>query len=269
MARVNSPRDGAPATSPVTMPATAPSPPARWCAVTPTVHFSAAVTFFQSASSSFSSVVTASRALLSNCLANASVFAPIAVLPVPWACTHPGLGFYPYVDRAGPKSTPQGAAPPSRGSGHLAGLDAPDAAKDPRSTERYHGGHGRQCRAHGWRVSGTVRLSAAGGRRDLQPHGLLVLSLGQEHGLRVAPAHRVRRRRPADRLGHLPAAHAPLDRWPQPDAGQRVPGGVLLARGQLGLAADRQHCGDLLARPVLCHRHPGRRHVVVAVAPES
>src|SRR6058998_2751668 len=81
MARVKVPRDGLADTRPVTMPATASSPPARWCAVTPTVHLSAAVTFFQSASPSFSSVATASRAFPSNCLASASVFAPMDVLP--------------------------------------------------------------------------------------------------------------------------------------------------------------------------------------------
>src|SRR3989454_788860 len=81
MARVKVPRDGLPDTRPVTMPATASSPPARWCAVTPTVHLSAAVTLFQSASPSFSSVATASRAFPSNCLASASVFAPMDVLP--------------------------------------------------------------------------------------------------------------------------------------------------------------------------------------------
>src|SRR5213594_1636831 len=56
MARVKFPRGGPPVTMLVTMPATASSPPARWCAVTPTIHFSAAVTFFQSASPSFPSV---------------------------------------------------------------------------------------------------------------------------------------------------------------------------------------------------------------------
>src|SRR5437660_5565 len=81
MARVKSPRDGPPDTMPVTMPATASSPPARWCAVTPTVHLSAAVTFFQSASPSFCSVATASWAFPSSCLASASVFAPMDVLP--------------------------------------------------------------------------------------------------------------------------------------------------------------------------------------------
>src|SRR5437867_8555975 len=49
--------------------------------VTPTVHLSAAVTFFQSPSPSFSSVATASWAFPSNCLASASVFAPMDVLP--------------------------------------------------------------------------------------------------------------------------------------------------------------------------------------------
>src|SRR2546430_1420710 len=44
-------------------------------------HLSAAVTFSQSASPSFSSVATASRAFPSNCLASASVFAPMDVLP--------------------------------------------------------------------------------------------------------------------------------------------------------------------------------------------
>src|SRR5438128_8699946 len=39
-------------------------------AVTATVHFSAAVTFFQSVSPSFSSVAKASRAFPSNCLAS-------------------------------------------------------------------------------------------------------------------------------------------------------------------------------------------------------
>ena len=81
MPRVKSPCDGPPETMPVTMPATASSPPARWCAVTPTVHFSAAVTFLQSASPSFSSVATASRAFPSSCPASASVLAPIDVLP--------------------------------------------------------------------------------------------------------------------------------------------------------------------------------------------
>src|SRR5437667_5124788 len=50
-------------------------------AVTATVHLSAAVTFFQSVSPSFSSVATAPRAFPSNCLASASVFAPMDVLP--------------------------------------------------------------------------------------------------------------------------------------------------------------------------------------------
>ena len=45
--------------------------------VTPTVHLSAAVTFFQSPSPSFCSVATASWAFPSNCLASASVFAPM------------------------------------------------------------------------------------------------------------------------------------------------------------------------------------------------
>src|SRR5262245_57012363 len=178
MARVNSPRDGAPATRPETIPATAPSPPARWCAVTPTVHFSA-VTFFQSASLSFSSVVTASRALLSNCLASASVFTPIAVLLAPWACTRPRRAWLlPYVARAGSKSTRlqhsdayvSSITPASR-PGHLPGLapslDAPDNAKDPGGAEGYHGDHGRRCPAHGRRLSGAVRFRAAGGRRDL------------------------------------------------------------------------------------------------------
>src|SRR5712692_8413458 len=48
-----------------------------WCAVTATVHFSAAVVFFQSASLSFSRRAVASSTLTSNCLANASPLAPM------------------------------------------------------------------------------------------------------------------------------------------------------------------------------------------------
>src|SRR3990172_6376321 len=48
-----------------------------WCAVTPTVHFSAAVVFFQSASLSFSRTAVASFTLASNCLASASPLAPM------------------------------------------------------------------------------------------------------------------------------------------------------------------------------------------------
>ena len=50
---------------------------ARWWAVTPTDHFSASVTFFQSASLSFSSVASASRDFASNCRASSSVFVPM------------------------------------------------------------------------------------------------------------------------------------------------------------------------------------------------
>src|SRR5712692_871559 len=48
-----------------------------WCAVTATVHFSAAVVFSQSASLSFSRRPVASSTLASNCLANASPLAPM------------------------------------------------------------------------------------------------------------------------------------------------------------------------------------------------
>src|SRR5712692_5040075 len=48
-----------------------------WCAVTATVHFSAAVVFFHSASLSFSRRAVASSTLASNCLANASPLAPM------------------------------------------------------------------------------------------------------------------------------------------------------------------------------------------------
>src|SRR2546428_4029661 len=48
-----------------------------WCAVTPTVHFSAPVVFFQSASLSLSRRAVASSTLASNCLANASPLAPM------------------------------------------------------------------------------------------------------------------------------------------------------------------------------------------------
>src|SRR5215471_17275790 len=46
-----------------------------WCATTPTVHFSDAVVFFQSASLRRSSTPVASCAFASNCFASASVFA--------------------------------------------------------------------------------------------------------------------------------------------------------------------------------------------------
>src|SRR2546425_3272326 len=48
-----------------------------WCAATATVHFSAAVVFFQSPSLSFSKRAVASSTLASNCLANASPLAPM------------------------------------------------------------------------------------------------------------------------------------------------------------------------------------------------
>src|SRR5712691_158256 len=48
-----------------------------WCAVTATVHFSAAVVFFQSASLIFSRRAVASCTLASNCLAYASPLAPM------------------------------------------------------------------------------------------------------------------------------------------------------------------------------------------------
>src|SRR5947208_363338 len=48
-----------------------------WCAATATVHFSAAVVFFQSASLSFSKRAVTSSTLASNCLANASPLAPM------------------------------------------------------------------------------------------------------------------------------------------------------------------------------------------------
>src|SRR5262245_32802957 len=48
-----------------------------WCAATATVHFSAPVVFFQSASFRFSRRAVASATLASNCLASASALAPI------------------------------------------------------------------------------------------------------------------------------------------------------------------------------------------------
>src|SRR6266404_539832 len=48
-----------------------------WCAVAATVHLSAAVVFFQSASLSFSRRVVASSTLTSNCVANVSPLAPM------------------------------------------------------------------------------------------------------------------------------------------------------------------------------------------------
>src|SRR5882724_339726 len=53
-----------------------------WCAVTPTVHFSAAVVSFQSASLSLSRMAVASSTLVSNCLAYASPLAPMVSLPL-------------------------------------------------------------------------------------------------------------------------------------------------------------------------------------------
>jgi len=52
-----------------------------WCAVTATVHFSAAVVFFQSASVNFPRRVVASSTFASNCVANASPLAPMNVTP--------------------------------------------------------------------------------------------------------------------------------------------------------------------------------------------
>src|SRR5690348_14165720 len=51
-----------------------------WCAVTPTVHCSAAVVFFQSASLRPSRRIVASATLASNCRANASPLAPMVFL---------------------------------------------------------------------------------------------------------------------------------------------------------------------------------------------
>src|SRR5215813_14847380 len=48
-----------------------------WCAATATVHFSAAVVFFQSASLRFWRRAVASATLASNCLASASPLAPM------------------------------------------------------------------------------------------------------------------------------------------------------------------------------------------------
>jgi hypothetical protein len=59
IARVKFPAD-CPDTTAVTRPATGSRALARWCAVTPTVHFSAAVTFLQSASLTSSITATAS-----------------------------------------------------------------------------------------------------------------------------------------------------------------------------------------------------------------
>src|SRR5438552_16886357 len=50
---------------------------AMWCAVTPTGHFSAAVTFFQSASLSFSIAAVVSCTFDSYCVANPSTLAPM------------------------------------------------------------------------------------------------------------------------------------------------------------------------------------------------
>src|SRR6266536_2964284 len=52
-----------------------------WCAATPTVHPSAAVVFFQSASVSFSRRAVASCTLASSCLAYASPLAPMVCPP--------------------------------------------------------------------------------------------------------------------------------------------------------------------------------------------
>src|SRR5436190_521886 len=62
------------------MPAMASCAPTAWCAVTPTVHFSAAVVFFQSASVSFSSVSAIWAAWASNSFASDSARALIRFL---------------------------------------------------------------------------------------------------------------------------------------------------------------------------------------------
>src|SRR4030095_3665536 len=64
-----------PAATVLMMPAIASWAPARWCATTPTVHFSEAVVFFQSASVRPSSTPVASCTFASNCFASASALA--------------------------------------------------------------------------------------------------------------------------------------------------------------------------------------------------
>src|SRR5712692_5149033 len=116
--------------------------PATWCAVTPTVHFSAAVVFFQSASLSFSSTAVASCTLASYCLANASAFAPMVSSSVDGCggkrrCVGPSahsmvteapgippcwsyVSHHLLIERGGSKSTPGSPSPcplPLRGRG--------------------------------------------------------------------------------------------------------------------------------------------------------
>src|SRR5438094_808214 len=61
-------------------------PPARWCATTPTVHFSDVVVFFQSASLRRSNTPVASCTFCSNCFASASALAAMVSSSVRVAC---------------------------------------------------------------------------------------------------------------------------------------------------------------------------------------
>ena len=70
-----------PAASVFTMPEIGSCPPATWWAVTPTGHFSAVVTFFQSASDSFWMVAVNSAALASYFFASDSARAPMGEPP--------------------------------------------------------------------------------------------------------------------------------------------------------------------------------------------
>src|SRR5687768_11318343 len=75
-----------------TMPAMPWCPIAMWCATTPTGHFSAAVTFFQSASEIPSIACVASAAFASNVFANASLL-PAMTSSLPFCrVLRPGLG---------------------------------------------------------------------------------------------------------------------------------------------------------------------------------
>src|SRR6266849_4077680 len=79
-------------------------PLATWCAVTPTGHFSAAVTFFQSASLSFSIAAVVSCTFVSYCLANPSTLAPMIfslVYGCDVECTAAPTAFSTFDGRAG------------------------------------------------------------------------------------------------------------------------------------------------------------------------
>ena len=79
-------------------------PLATWCAVTPTGHFSGAVTFFQSASLSFSIAAVVSCTFVSYCLANPSTLAPMIfslVYGYDVECTAARTAFSTFDGRAG------------------------------------------------------------------------------------------------------------------------------------------------------------------------